>query len=241
MVSTALREATRLSRKALATARAGGIPGLTRAASRHVVWRLGLDRCAHWLDARVDRRFGIDTCGVINLDSLGIKGAARDEATCYEAVREDVFLDVMATANVEPRRCDFIDFGSGKGRALVLAAEAGFRKAVGVEISPALHEVAIRNVAIYRRQRPHAGPIELRCGDAAAFELPPGDALLFFYNPFREGMLRSVLSNVARAWRAQRCKLTVVYCNPIHFDLFDEFDFLEPAFRHRLFAVLHSR
>ena len=243
MVSTALREAARLSRKALAAARSGGIAGLARATSRHVCWRLGLDGCAHWLDARIDRRFGIDTCGVItNLDSLGIEGAARKEATFYEPVQEDVFLDMLATAEVDPGQYDFIDFGSGKGRALVLAAEAGFRKAVGVEISPALHEVAIRNIATYRRRRPQAAPIELRCGDAAAFELPPGDALLlFFYNPFHENMLRSVLSNAARAWRRQRRKLTVVYCNPIHFDLFEEFDFLEPALRNRLFAVLHSR
>lgn len=242
MVSMALRNAARLSRKALATARSGGIAGLARATGRHLCWRLGLNGYANWRDGRIDRRFGIDTRGIItNLDSLGIEGAARKEATFYEAVREDIFLDVVAFAGVDPRQYDFIDFGSGKGRALVLAAEAGFRKAVGVEISPALHEVAIRNVATYQRQRPQAGPIELRCGNAAAFELPPGDALLFFYNPFREATLRAVLSNVARTWRRQPRKLIVVYCNPVHLDFFNEFDFLEPAFRDHAFVVFHSR
>lgn len=238
----ALREAARLSRKALATARSGGIAGLARATGRHLCWRLGLNGYARWRDGQIDRRFGIDTRGVIkNLDSLGIKGVARKEATFYEAVQEDTFLDAVATAGVDPRQYDFIDFGSGKGRALVLAAEAGFRKAIGVEISDKLHEVAIRNVATYRRQRPQAGPIELLCGDAVAFELPPGDALLFIYNPFREATLRAVLSNVARTWQRQRRKLIVVYCHPLHLDLFNEFDFLEPAFSDHAFAVFHSR
>src|SRR5262245_58522130 len=242
MVSAALREAARLSRKALATARSGGFAGLARAAGRHVCWRLGLDGYSHWRDGRIDRRFGIDTRGVIdNLDSLGIKGAARKEATFYEPVQEDTFLDIVAVAGIEPHQFDVIDFGSGKGRALVLAAEAGFRKVVGVEISPPLHEAAIRNVAIYQKQRPQAGPIELLCSDATAFELSPDNALLFFYNPFRETTLRAVLSNVASAWRRQQRKLTVVYCNPLHFDLFNDFDFLEPAFRDHEFAVYHSR
>jgi SAM-dependent methyltransferase len=242
MVSTALREAARLSRKALATARSGGIAGLARATGRHLSWHLGLDGYFRWRDGRIDRRFGIDTRGnITNLDTLGIKGAARKEATFYEAVQEDVFLDIMAVAGVDPGQYVFIDFGSGKGRALVLAAEAGFRKVVGVEISPALHEVAIRNVATYRRQRPQAGPIELRCGNAVAFELPPGDTLLFFYNPFREATLRTVISNAERAWRQQPRKLIVVYCNPVHVGFFTEFDFLEPAFRDHAFAVFHSR
>jgi SAM-dependent methyltransferase len=200
MVSTALRETARLSRKALATARTGGIAGLARAAGRHLSWRLGLVGYFRWRDGRIDRRAGID-----------------------------------------PRQYNFIDFGSGKGRALVLAAEAGFRKVIGVEISPALHEVAIRNVATYRQQRPQAGPIELRCGNATAFELPPGDTLLFFFNPFREATLRAVISNAARAWRQQPRKLTVAYCNPLHLDFFNEFDFLEPAFRDHALAVFHSR
>src|SRR5688572_18369938 len=146
MVATALQEISRLTNKALATARSGGIAGLARATGRHLCWHLGLIGYFNWRDGRIDRRFGIDTRGTItNLDSLGIKGAARKEATFYEPVQEDTFLDIVAVAGIDPHQYDFIDFGSGKGRALVLAAEAGFRKAVGVEISPPLHEVAIRN------------------------------------------------------------------------------------------------
>src|SRR5262245_60021327 len=69
MVSMALREAARLSRKALAAARLRGIAGLARATGRHVCWRLGLNGYANWRDGRIDRRFGIDTRGIIsNLD-----------------------------------------------------------------------------------------------------------------------------------------------------------------------------
>jgi SAM-dependent methyltransferase len=236
MVSAALREAARLTRKALDAARSGGVGELAR-----VTRRSASGRYANWRDGRIDRRFGIDTRGIIkDLDSLGIEGAARKDVTQYEPVQVDVFQDIVAVAAVNPRHYDFIDFGSGKGRALVLAAEAGFRKAVGVELSPALHEVAVRNAAIYRQQRPSAAPIELHCGNATAFELPPDDALLFFYNPFRERTLRAVLSNVAGAWQRRPRKLIVAYRNPVHLDVFHEFDFLELAFRDAAFAVYRS-
>src|SRR5262245_1646236 len=113
MVATALREAARLSRKALATARSGGVAGLVRATGRHVCWRLGLNGYFDWRDGRIDRRFGIDTRGVItDLESIGIEGAARRDATFYEAVQEDTFLDVVAVVGVDPHQYDFIDFGS---------------------------------------------------------------------------------------------------------------------------------
>ena len=44
----------------------------------------------------------------------------------------------------------FVDYGSGKGRTLLVAAEFPFKKIVGVEIAQELHAIAGKNVDQYR-------------------------------------------------------------------------------------------
>jgi SAM-dependent methyltransferase len=135
----------------------------------------------------------------------------------------------------------FVDFGSGKGRALVLAAEYGFRRVIGVELAPALHDAAQRNVEAFRRRRPWAGGIELYCGDAVELPIPQGEALLFFYNPFADGVMRKVAANIERSYRERPRKLLVAYRNPVHSQVFEELAFLRPAVRNRSFVLYLAR
>ena len=57
----------------------------------------------------------------------------------------------------------FLDFGSGKGRALFVAAEHPFRQIIGVEYSREFHETAMRNVHTYRNPAQNVS-ISLRFG-----------------------------------------------------------------------------
>ena len=41
----------------------------------------------------------------------------------------------------------FVDFGSGNGRVLILAAQQSFKATLGVEFSPELHRMATENLA----------------------------------------------------------------------------------------------
>jgi predicted RNA methylase len=40
----------------------------------------------------------------------------------------------------------FVDIGSGKGRALIIAAEYAFKRIIGVEYSPSLATICRRNL-----------------------------------------------------------------------------------------------
>jgi SAM-dependent methyltransferase len=227
----------RLLRKVVAIGRAGGAGALVRAAQHSMTGRYN-----RWLEARFDRRYGIDTCGIQDdLAALGAGGEHLAEANGYEPVQFRVFRAIMRACGIDPRGYVFVDFGSGKGRALLLAAQYGFKRIIGVEFAPKLHQVAQRNVEAFCRRRPLAGGrIELHCGDAVDLEIPDADALLCFYNPFGERVLRKVAANIERSFRERPRKLLIAYRNAVHSHVFDELAFLRPAARNKSFALYRA-
>jgi SAM-dependent methyltransferase len=148
-----------------------------------------------------------------------------------------MFQAMMRVADVDPAGYTFVDFGCGKGRALVLAADFGFKRAIGVELAPSLYQTARDNVELYRRRRARGAPIEVHCGDAAQFEVPGGDLMLYFYHPFGESVMRRVALNIERAWRLRARNLVVAYRNPVHSRVFDELGWLRLVTRNRSFAI----
>src|SRR5207248_4009406 len=86
--------------------------------------------------------------------------------------------------HIDPCHFTFIDFGSGKGRVLLIAAGLPFRAVVGIEFSRELHEIAVQNIARFPSDLICAGVVTSRCGDAASFPLPPSNLVCYFHNPF---------------------------------------------------------
>lgn len=194
-----------------------------------------------WVEARFDRRYGIDTGGIHDdLRALGAEGEHSALAYGYEGVQPGVFRAMVRAAAIAPGGFDCVDFGSGKARALVLAAECGFRRVIGVEFAPRLHEVAVRNVAAFRAVRPNAPPIELHCGDAVDLPLPAGDLMLFFFNPFGAAVLQKVAGNIARALRERSRRIVIAYRNPLHAEVFDQLAHFVPVVRNQSFALYRS-
>src|SRR6185295_51974 len=130
------------------------------------VLRFGRRKCSGlkgryntWREKHFDRRFGISTFGIeYDLVSLGAAGPHVAQAEAYEPIQIPVFNAIMSAARIDPRQYSFIDFGCGKGRALVLAAEHGFKRIIGIEFASSLYELAAHNIAIYRGRKTHAPP-----------------------------------------------------------------------------------
>jgi SAM-dependent methyltransferase len=128
----------------------------------------------------------------------------------------EIMVEVATGALVGMALSDFtfIDFGSGKGRVLLMAAEFPFRKIVGVELLPELHEIAARNVEQYRGGE-HANRIELWNGDARVFPIPPGPLVVYMNNPFPAPVLGSVLANLSASLQTYPRKLLLAYANAL--------------------------
>lgn len=171
-----------------------------------------------------DLRHGTETRRVLEGDQLGpLQGDQSSAGLVYHAVNPlvlDLALREIATReHAPPWTGSFVDFGSGKGRALILAASRGFDTVVGVECSQSLHAAASRNLCqAWRRGRLRA-TYDLRCEDAGSFDVPDDSLVWFWFNPFGaeavERIAERLLASVSRRPRV----VYLVYANPVHADV----------------------
>jgi SAM-dependent methyltransferase len=148
---------------------------------------------------RFDHAYGVTTHAVLFLTDLDpdAAGDAGAHATHYEAVPVSEFHQLIATlppGTIE--RSTFVDVGAGMGRAMILAAEYPFRAVRGIEVSPGLYEVASENITIAKTHPLRCRDIQLVRGDARIWPYPPGELVVFLFNPFDGIALAQTLHNV---------------------------------------------
>lgn len=187
--------------------------------------------------ARVDRKYGSETGGRIPLDRLEIESPNIGEGVQYEPVSELYLRRMLRAVPIEPDTYDFVDLGSGKGRPLLIAAEYPFRRLIGIEFSPELHEIAQRNIARFRARTGSTQQFELHLGDATSFDFPPGPIVLHLFNPFGEPVLRRVLSRLEASLGQAPRNVVVLYFNPLHRRVLDELPFLRRVKATSQYAV----
>lgn len=112
---------------------------------------------------------------------------------------------------------EFVDFGSGKGRVMLLAAEYPFKKIIGVEAARSLHETAQANLQSGARFRRLCAEVECLNVDALDYEFPDANLVLYFFNPFGEEILRPLLLKL-RCSIAQNGRAAVIVMVRSEFD-----------------------
>jgi SAM-dependent methyltransferase len=131
----------------------------------------------------------------------------------YQPTDPAIFHEMIAALALDVHEFTFIDLGSGKGRTLLLAAEFPFRRIVGVELVPELHDIARKNMAALLNQKP--GIVELVCADAREYQFPPEPTVLYLFNPLPAPALEGVIENLGRSLQRASRPLCVIYHNPI--------------------------
>jgi SAM-dependent methyltransferase len=148
--------------------------------------------------------------------SLGVTGPVADHARPYEASDTTVLPRLLPQLHIRYRDYVFVDLGSGKGQAVFLAAEFPFKRAIGVELSPALHAIARENCGTFRSARQACHCIELICGDAAEFTFPNEPLVIYIFNSFDDVVLSQVLSRLIASIDAHPRDVVMIYHNPQH-------------------------
>lgn len=166
-----------------------------------------------------DERFGVETSGLIYQLPSGHQHDLYNNG--YFAVAPSVFHGLMGAlrerANLDYRRFRFIDLGSGKGRALLLASEYPFREVIGVELSPELDRVARANIARYAEAagpRSNRPPVTSMQVDATEFPWPPGPLVIYMWNAFTRPVMERVLQNLEASLAEHPRELYLVYIHP---------------------------
>ena len=168
------------------------------------------------VDQSFDRKHATDTGGLVSASDLGIDNAATMlQANLFLGAPARVTRYVLRVLDIDYKDFVFVDYGAGKGRTLLVAAEFPFRKIIGVEISQKLHAIARRNLRQYRGKKLKCADIELFCGDAREFVLPNSDLVLHMYHPFGQDVLREVLQHIIASAREYPRRILIPYLLPV--------------------------
>lgn len=131
----------------------------------------------------------------------------------------------------------FIDLGSGKGRTLMMASDYPFRRIVGVELLPELHEAARENLKNYRSDSQKCFALESICADATEFIFPAEPFVLYLFNPLPEAGLRRVITNLEQSVQTHPRRVYVIYHNPLLERVLSANGLWKQLFRTHQFAI----
>ncbi len=166
-------------------------------------------------DRFYDWRLGIKTAKYIPHTGLGYDDPSYHMhlASGYRG-----FKKVMSYVDVEPGRDVFLDYGSGTGRMLIMAAMMHrFRKIIGVELNPQMRHTARRNISRID-DKLKCPDIEIVNADAAAYRLPDDVTVVYFYNPFSGQVLDGALDNIENSLQRRPRPITILCKSPENFE-----------------------
>ncbi|SEK30663.1 class I SAM-dependent methyltransferase [Nitrosovibrio tenuis] len=185
---------------------------------RLVTYNLGLIatgkywKSSHPFDQSFDRRFNVETAGTEEPEFLTAEEDLKAHAKGYEPVTEGQMRTLFGMLpGLDLSNFLFLDLGSGKGRALFVAASYPFKEIIGVEYSHELHEMAVRNVHTYRNPAQKCFNIKPVRADATTFCLPEYPTVCFINNPYDESMIVRTIENIEQSARSAPRFFLIIY------------------------------
>jgi SAM-dependent methyltransferase len=163
-------------------------------------------------DGRCTGDYGLPGTGEMeSLGDLEIESANRTFGHAYVPTPPTAFTVFMRNLPRDLGEFTFVDFGSGKGTVLLMAAEYGFKQIIGVEFAAELHQFSCRNIAEASRTNTLTERITCLHGDACDLQIPEGDCVLYFNNPFAEPVMKRILKHIEAAWVQNPRKIYILY------------------------------
>ena len=171
-----------------------------------------------------DRRRGVRTDGSIQPAELLTESENRCLAVEYAPTPARTFWLSVASLKIDAKSFVFVDLGSGKGKALLLASTLPFRRLEGVEFARDLHELACSNI---RAATPESARdrFVLHHLDVAAYDFPDEPCVVYLFNPFEATLLAHVAKRLLNSFRLRPRDIFVVYVNPVHRDVLEALGF----------------
>lgn len=233
---------------ALTIYRRGGPMSLFEEIDRRLTWRRFNRRLEQETprNRAFDLRHGTDTADEIDLTAVGLNATqARRGNQVYRVFWEENFDRLFDDLPARLHDYTFVDIGSGKGKLLLLASHRPFRKVIGIELAPALHEIAQRNIAIYESDRKVCRDVTSILDDALAFPIPDGPLVCLMVNPFDPPTIARVLVRLGQKAVTEASPVYVVYANMRRIseagDIFDRVPGLSVIQRRRNHIVLGNK
>jgi SAM-dependent methyltransferase len=157
-------------------------------------WQMRRRRLQH---ERFDSKYHVDTQMAVALADLETTAPEARFANSYQGTPVAVLHRIIRRLKVDRQRFTFIDLGSGKGRALLIAAQYPFKSVLGVEFSKKLHDIALANIEKFAAAGAACTTVTAINCDAAQFDFSDiGHKVVFCANPFAADLMIRVLDNL---------------------------------------------
>lgn len=183
-------------------------------------------------EIRGEKKYGINTTGADELKSLKKKGIDITHATLYMPVSYQLIEEALKQIPAENKN-HFFDIGCGKGRAMCVAAHAGFNKISGVDFSKEFCNAATGNLT-GTKEKFSAINYSVIESDAAITPIPIDVDCIFLFNPFDEEIMKKVMQHINDSIRKEPRKINVIYANPLCKNLFLNNGFTEVYYTKKL-------
>lgn len=182
-------------------------------------WNFRLAFFTIYHEIKGEKKYQINTIKIDNLHNAGIKSKNLNHSSIYQGVAyytiEKAF-DYLKSINANK---NIVDFGSGKGRVMAVAAYYGFQDITGIEFSPILCKEAEKNIAGIKSFYPSSN-FKIICDDAINYKIENDINIFFFFNPFDEVVMLQVVKNILLSLKQNLRKTYIVYINPLHKEIF---------------------
>lgn len=161
-------------------------------------------------DRKANSLFFITTRGHVNPQSLTIPSRMRASAHVYKPTPKLVFDWAMSALPEDVRKWSFVDFGAGRGRALLLASHYPFESITGAEIARELHDDCEMNIAQYPRSLMKCRNVECQRMNATGLPIPDQPTVFYFFNPFDDTVLEQIIDRIVKSHVRQKRDLVLI-------------------------------
>jgi SAM-dependent methyltransferase len=111
----------------------------------------------------------------------------------------------------------FVDLGSGKGIALLIAGRLPFRRVIGVDIDEELARSAKEKVA-RAAKRLRAGEVTSVAANVLEWAVPDDLSVVYMFNPFTGKTFRESVERIFDSYDRTPRELRIIYCFPAEHD-----------------------
>lgn len=170
-------------------------------------------------EIRGEKKYKLNTSKIEDAKKLSVKGHNAEHAELYQGANYYLLEKVLDHLRTIAANQNLLDFGCGKGRVLAVAAYYGFFKITGVEFAKELCEVARKNIIPVQQKFPDK-IFNVICTDAVDHKIENDTNIFFFFNPFDEVVMLTVVKNILLSLKENPREAYVVYINPVHKEIF---------------------
>lgn len=172
-------------------------------------------------DDSFDEKYSIETSGYLELSNQDVDSTMSEHGHDYQGTPVSVLKEIIDKIPVAPAELTFIDYGSGLGRTLFASLEIGFKSIIGIEYCEDFYLQTLKNINESNLSKSDKKKLQVFHQDATSYSLPDEPSVLYFFNPFDEGLMEEVVKKIEASIKKHPRILYLVYYNPWYHSVFD--------------------